>query len=84
MAYHTPSVADKDYAANNALIEILTNDPSGIFYKKLVEAKLASKLYGYSQTLYDPGFPILNVRCRKIKVLTVRNMLYSERQTLLV
>ena len=44
MAYHTPAVADKDYAANDALIEILTNDPSGILYKKLVETKLASKI----------------------------------------
>ena len=56
MAYHTPPMADKDYAANDALVEILTNDPSGVFYKKLVDTKLASKLYGYAQTLYDPGF----------------------------
>ncbi len=56
MAYHTPSVADEDYAANDALIQILTNDPSGYFYKKLVESKMASKINGYSLTLYDPGF----------------------------
>src|SRR6185436_14210133 len=56
MAYHTPSVADKDYAANDVLIEILTNNPSGILYKKLVETKLASKISGYSMTLFDPGF----------------------------
>ena len=35
MAYHTPSYSDKDYAANSAAIEILTNDPSGILYKAL-------------------------------------------------
>ncbi len=56
MAYHTPSVADKDFVANDALIEILTNDPSGILYKNLVETKLASKISGYSLALYDPGF----------------------------
>lgn len=56
MGYHTPSVADKDYAANDALIQVLTNVPSGDFYKKLVDTKLATGISGYSQTLYDPGF----------------------------
>lgn len=67
MGYHTPSVADKDYAANDALIQILTNDPSGILYKKLVDTKLASKLFGYSQTLYDPGFSYFQVEVPKDK-----------------
>ena len=67
MAYHTPSLADKDYASNDALIEILTNDPSGILYKKLVETKIASKLYGYAQTLYDPGFSYFEVEVPKDK-----------------
>ncbi len=69
MAYHTPSVADKDYAANDALVEILTNDPSGVFYKKLVETKLASKVGGYSQTLHDPGFTYFQVEVPKDKSL---------------
>ena len=61
LAYHTPSLADKDYAANEALLEALTNDPSGVLYKKLVETKLATGLYGYSQLLYDPGFSYFQV-----------------------
>ena len=69
MAYHTPAVADKDYAANDALVEILTNDPSGVFYKKLVETKLASKEYGYAQTLHDPGFTYFQVEVPKDKSL---------------
>jgi len=60
MAYHTPSYADKDYAANSAIIDILTNDPSGIFYKALVETKLATKINGGSNILYDPGFTYFN------------------------
>lgn len=56
MAYHTPSYSDKEYAANNALISILTNNPSGILYKTLVEAKLATNVYGYTLTLKDPAF----------------------------
>ena len=67
MAYHTPSLADKDYAANDALLQILTNNPSGILYKKLVETKLASGQYGYSQTLHDPGFSYFQVEVPKDK-----------------
>jgi zinc protease len=69
MAYHTPSVADKDYAANDALIQVLTNDPSGILYKKLVETKLASKISGYSMTVYDPGFSYFECEVPKDKSL---------------
>lgn len=69
MAYHTPAVADKDYAANDALVEVLTNNPSGVFYKKLVETKMASGLYGYAQTLHDPGFTYFQVEVPKDKSL---------------
>lgn len=69
MAYHTPAVADKDYAANDALVEVLTNDPSGVFYKKLVETKLASGLSGYAFSLYDPGFTYFEVEVPKDKSL---------------
>lgn len=61
MAYHTPSLADKDFVANEALIEALTNDPSGVLYKKLVETKMATSLYGYSQVLHDPGFSYFQI-----------------------
>jgi len=56
MGYHTPAYSDKDYAANAVLIQILINDPAGILYKALVETKLATKVGGYSKSLYDPGF----------------------------
>lgn len=67
MGYHTPSVADKDFVANDVLLEILTNNPSGIFYKKLVDAKLATKVGGYAQTLYDPGFSYFETEVPKDK-----------------
>lgn len=67
MGYHTPSVADKDYAATSALIEILTNDPSGLFYKKLVETKMASKVWGWSPTTYDPGLTYFELEVPKDK-----------------
>ena len=56
MAYHTPSLSDKEYVANEALISILTNNPSGILYKALVDTKLASSISGYTEILKDPGF----------------------------
>ena len=55
MGYHIPSFSDKEYAANSALISILTNNPSGALYKALIETKLATNVYGYSITLKDPG-----------------------------
>ena len=61
MAYHTPSYADKDYEANEALIQVLINNPSGVFYKKLVDTKLATQVSGYSQELHDPGFSYFQV-----------------------
>ncbi|MBM3415158.1 MAG: insulinase family protein [Bacteroidetes bacterium] len=67
MAYHTPSQADKDYTANDALIEILTNDPSGVFYKKLVETKMASKVWGWAPTLFDPGLTYFELEVPKDK-----------------
>ncbi|MEO5947461.1 MAG: insulinase family protein, partial [Chitinophagaceae bacterium] len=78
MGYHTPSMADKEYAANIALIEIMTNDPSGVLYKKLVETKLASSLYGYAQTLYDPGFSYFHVEVPKDKNIdSAKNVLLN-------
>ncbi len=78
MAYHTPSVADKDYMANYTLVEILTNDPSGILYKKLVETKLASKVGGYAMTLYDPGFSYFECEVPKDKSIdSARHALFS-------
>lgn len=70
MAYHTPSYSDKDYAANNALIAILTNNPSGVLYKTLVETKLATTVYGYTGTLKDPGISYFACEIAKDKDIT--------------
>ncbi len=78
MGYHTPSLADKEYASNDALIQILTNNPSGVLYKNLVETKLAAGMYGYAQTLYDPGFTYFQVAVAKDKSLdSARQAFYA-------
>jgi len=69
MAYHTPAYSDSDYVANDAVVSILTNDPSGIFYKALVEPKLATKVWGWSPNLYDPGFSYFGCSIPKGKSL---------------
>src|SRR6187431_3364106 len=67
MAYHTPSYSDKEYAANNALISILTNNPSGVLYKTLVETKLSTNVFGYTITLKDPAFSYFACQIDKTK-----------------
>jgi zinc protease len=69
LAYHTPAYSDKDYVANDAVIQVLTNDPSGLFYKALVEPKLATKVSGFSYQLYDPGFSYYSCSVPKDKSL---------------
>ena len=71
MAYHTPSFSDKDFAANDALISILTNNPSGPLYKALVDTKLASSVNGFTQTLKDPGFSYYSCEVPKDKELVL-------------
>ena len=78
MAYHTPCFSDKDFAANDALISILTNNPSGILYKTLVDTKLASSVYGYTQTLRDPGFSYFACEVPKDKELGLAQNAFLE------
>ncbi|MWB96507.1 insulinase family protein [Flavobacterium sp. GA093] len=59
--YHTVPYADKDYAALDALIEILTSDPSGYLYKALVETQKVSSIYAWQPTLRDASFMYFGV-----------------------
>ena len=78
MAYHTPCFSDKDFAANDALISILTNNPSGVLYKALVDKKLASSVSGYTQTLRDPGFSYFSCDVPKDKDLVLAQNAFLE------
>lgn len=68
-AYHTAAYADKDYAALDALNEILTSDPSGYLYKALIDSHKATGLYGWQPTVRDPSFLYFNVTVAKDKSL---------------
>jgi zinc protease len=67
MMYHTASYSDIDYAANQALLNILTNNPSGILYKAMVEKKLATRVDQELLALKDPGFTYLSAEIPKEK-----------------
>lgn len=54
--YHTAAYVDKDYAAIDALGEILTADPSGYLYKALVETQKVSSIYYWQPTTRDASF----------------------------
>jgi len=61
--------AHPDYAALDVLIELLTSEPSGRLYKKLVETKKASQQYGYAFSLKEPGYAYFAVELLKEKSL---------------
>jgi len=56
MAYHVPAGSSPDYAAVDALVEVLTNRPSGRLYQALIEGKKAASTWGFAPALHDPGF----------------------------
>ena len=56
VAYHVPAGTSPDYPAVDALVEVLTNRPSGRLYKALIESRKAASTWGFAPTLHDPGF----------------------------
>ena len=54
LAYHTVAGASPDFAAVQAAADVLTREPSGRLYKKLVETKLATDLDAGQAARRDP------------------------------
>jgi zinc protease len=54
VAYHTVAGTSDDFPAVEAAVDVLTREPSGILYKKLIETKLASNLAGNDEATHDP------------------------------
>ncbi len=55
LIYHTAATGDQDYAAVDAIGEILTDEPSGRLYTALVKTGMATSVNAYQLTLHDPG-----------------------------
>lgn len=54
LAYHTVAATSRDFPAVEAAVDMLTREPSGRLYKKLVETKLAASVNGYVMPTHDP------------------------------
>lgn len=67
--YHVSPGPHPDYAPLDILIDVLTNEPSGVLYKALVDTKKASSQFGYSFALKEPGFAYFGVEVPKDKDL---------------
>ncbi|WP_345948256.1 pitrilysin family protein [Mucilaginibacter sp. PAMB04274] len=65
--YHVPSGPHPDTQPLNVLIGLLTDQPSGRLYKKLVEPKKATRISGYDYETADPGVALFNVEVPKDK-----------------
>lgn len=57
-AYHTVPGAHPDFAAIDALADLMTVEPAGRLYKALVDTKKASAVGNWAASLHDPGFVI--------------------------
>ena len=53
--YHGVSGSDELFPAEQAAVDVLTNEPAGRLYKALVESDLAASEYGYAFAWADPG-----------------------------
>lgn len=53
--YHIPSGAHPDFAVADVLTSVLTTEPGGRLYDRLVTRKIAAAQYGISFGLHDPG-----------------------------
>jgi zinc protease len=69
LAYHTVAGTSPDYAAMEAAIDLLTREPSGRLYKKIIETKLAASLYGYNFQTHDPYLAQFAAQIRDAKNL---------------
>jgi zinc protease len=54
-AYHVSAASDPDFAAVEALSDLLTDEPSGRLYTALVKTGLATSVSSSVLTLHDPG-----------------------------
>lgn len=53
--YHIPSGAHPDFAVADVLTSVMTTEPGGRLYDRLVTRKIAAAQYGVSFGLHDPG-----------------------------
>jgi zinc protease len=65
LAYHGVAGADPDKVTEDAIVDVLTNKPSGRLYKALVEKGLASEVSGTVYPMAEPGVMIFSAKVGK-------------------
>jgi zinc protease len=65
LAYHGVAGADPDKVAEDAIVDILTNKPSGRLYKALVEKGIASEVSGVAYPMAEPGVMLFTAKAAK-------------------
>jgi len=65
LAYHGVAGADPDKVAEDAIVDILTNKPSGRLYKALVEKGIASEVSGAAYPMAEPGVILFSAKAGK-------------------
>jgi zinc protease len=55
LLYHVPAGPDPEFAACDVLARVLSEQPSGVLYKALVETKKASRVFASARPYHDPG-----------------------------
>lgn len=61
-AYHIPASTHKDHAAVRIFMDAITDEPTGLIYKKLVDSSKASELFAMVYALYEPGMALCFTR----------------------
>jgi zinc protease len=65
LVYHGVAGADPAKVAEDAIVDILTNKPSGRLYKALVEKGLASEVSGNAYPMSEPGVMVFSAKVAK-------------------
>jgi zinc protease len=65
LAYHGVAGADPDKVAEDAIVDVLTNKPSGRLYKALVEKGIASEVTGTAYPMAEPGVMLFSAKVAK-------------------
>ncbi len=87
LLYHGVAGPDPDWAAADAIADILADKPSGRLYKALVDKGLASEVYGAVYPTAEPGVLVLGAkvrlggsvdRAREVMIRTVEGLARGE------
>lgn len=60
--YHIPAAGDPDYIPLDLGIDILGDTPSGLLYRELVKAEMATSVFAFAASMNQPGYALFGVQ----------------------